>query len=71
MTTAPELITVQCPACGVQFETWHRASMNLDLDNFDDAYVEEMSTATCPACGTTSSLDSLVVEDGVFRFPNE
>lgn len=68
MTMPPEPITVACPACGELFETWHRPSMNLDLDDFSDEYVEEMSTATCPACGQKFDLGSLIVEDGVLIF---
>lgn len=71
MTSSPEQITVACPACGNRFETWWRPSMDPDLDGFDPSYVEEMTTATCPACGTTTKLDGLVVEDGIFHFPNE
>lgn len=71
MTTGPERVTVQCPSCGVHFETWGRASANLDPDDFEGAPVEEPSTATCPACGAISELDAMVAEDGVFHFPNE
>ncbi len=38
--------------------------MNLDLDDFDDAYVEEASTATCPACGHKVQISNLIVEEG-------
>jgi len=72
MTSAPEQITVQCPSCGVQFESWRRASTDLDLEGFDDAaWVEETSTATCPACGTSTDLGTLIVQDGILHFPNE
>ena len=72
MTSAPEPITVQCPSCGVQFETWRRASTEQDLVGFDDeAWVEESTTATCPACGSTTDLDSLAAQDGILHFPNE
>ncbi len=72
MTSAPEPITVQCPSCGVQFETWRRASIQQDLVGFDDeAWVEEATTATCPACGSTTELDRLTAQDGILHFPNE
>jgi hypothetical protein len=35
--------------------------MNLMLDNFDDEYIERMSTATCPSCGYKARLGTLVV----------
>jgi hypothetical protein len=42
--------------------------MNLELDDFPDEYVEEMSTATCPSCGTRVDLGALVVrEDGTWE----
>jgi len=69
MTSPPEQITVQCPACAHIYKTYYRASMNLTLDDFDDAYIEQMSTATCPSCGHRVSLDVLVVRgDGVWEF---
>ncbi len=36
--------------------------INLDLDDFDDAYIEEASTATCPACGHKLAIANLIVE---------
>ena len=72
MTSAPEQLTVQCPSCGVRFQTWKRVSTDQDLDGFDDAaWVEETSMATCPACGSTTELGSLIVQDGILHFPNE
>lgn len=71
MSSAPEQITVQCPSCGVQFQAWKRVSTGHDLDGFDAAIVDETSTVTCPACGSSTDLDNLVVEEGIFHFPNE
>jgi uncharacterized protein (UPF0212 family) len=68
MTSPVETIEVACPDCGRQYETQFRASMNLQLDNFDDDYVREMSTGRCPACGHVVELGALVVgHDGVWR----
>jgi len=67
MTTPPEEITVICPKCGEKYQDWYRASMNLQLDNFDDEYLEQASTATCPHCEHKVHLDVLVVrEDGAW-----
>ncbi len=71
MSSAPQQITVQCPSCGVHFEAWRRASVDQDLDGLDATIVEETSNATCPACGSTTDLDNLTVQEGVFHFPNE
>jgi len=71
MTTPPEQVTVQCPSCGVQFQAWHRATMEQDLAGFDSGYVEDVSSPTCPACGTTTPIDTLRIDDGIFHFPNE
>ena len=69
MTSPPKNVTVECPKCGSSYETIHRASMNLALDDFDEEYVREMSTGTCPSCGHVVELGALVVEpDGVWRF---
>ena len=68
MTSPPEEITVQCPKCGHLYEDWTRASVNLDLDDFDEEYLEQCSTATCPECHYKIDLDVLIVEDGVFQF---
>jgi len=37
--------------------------MNLSLDDFDDDYIEQMSTTTCPECGVKHSIGSLVVRE--------
>ena len=66
MTSPPEDITVECPKCGRSYEDWYRASVNLDLDPFDDEYLESCSTATCPHCQHKVDLSLLVVEGGVF-----
>jgi len=69
MTMPIEQITVKCPQCNNTYETHYRGSINLQLDNFDSDYIEEMSTGTCPECGQKIALDSLVVQaDGVWEF---
>jgi DNA-directed RNA polymerase subunit RPC12/RpoP len=68
LTTPPEKITVECPECSAVYGDWFRASMNLMLDDFDEAYIEEASSATCPHCNCRVSLEVLIVEpDGVWR----
>ena len=70
MTMPPEEITITCPKCGETYKDWYRPSMNLMLDDFDDDYIEEMSSVTCPSCETKVGMGSLVVdEDGTFWVP--
>ncbi len=72
MTSPPENITVTCPKCGKVYEDWYRASVNLALDDFDDDYLEQCSSATCPACGFKVRFENLVVDrDGTFIVPGE
>ena len=62
MTSPPTRITVDCSRCGAEYEAWDRPSINLELDDFDDAEIEEASTARCPDCGATVNLDPFIVE---------
>lgn len=67
MTSPPEKITIQCPRCGEVYEDWHRASVNLGLDDFDEEYLRECSVAACPRCRNEVKFDLLVVDrDGKF-----
>ncbi len=67
MTSPPEKIQVQCPECGTKYEDWYRPSINLGLDNFDDEYMKQATTATCPKCKTVVDLGTLIVRrDGVW-----
>ena len=69
MTSPIEQIEIRCPKCGTDYKDWYRASINLMLDDFDEDYLRESSTATCPSCSLTVELGGLVVrEDGVFEF---
>ena len=67
MTSPIEDITVQCPKCGHLYKDWFRGSVNLDLDDFDEDYLDQCSSATCPECQHKVSLNVLVVEGGVFK----
>jgi len=65
MTSPIEAITVSCPKCNLIYEDWWRPSVNLMLDQFDEAYLDACSSATCPRCKTKVSLPALRVE----RYP--
>ena len=68
VTSPPEKITVYCPSCGKDYEDWYRASINLELDDFDDEYLEEATSSKCKHCGHVVKHDSLIVgEDGIWR----
>jgi len=68
MTSPPEDVTVQCPACGTVCQDWYRASISFDLgEEFDEAYLDECSSAVCPQCKHKVYFEQLVVKDGVFR----
>jgi len=71
MTSPPEDVTLVCPECGLQYKDWWRPSVNLDLDDFDEKYLEECSSAVCPSCGHKVYFDSLVVRNGVFHLGHE
>jgi hypothetical protein len=72
MTSPPQEITVKCPKCGKVYEDWYRASVNLMLDDFDDDYLDECSSATCPDCGYKIEFDILIVDkEGTFIVPGE
>ena len=61
MTSPIEIVRVSC-RCGITYEAPYRASFNLTLDDFDDAYIERMSTGRCPRCSHVVNLGALVVE---------
>ena len=51
MTSPIEDIEVECPACGEQFVTWHRASVNLSLgEQWTKEELDEVKFAICPKC---------------------
>lgn len=69
MTTPPERITVECPGCGERYEDWHRRSINLSLgEPWTADELREASTATCPRCSTVVEVDTLVIENGIWKF---
>lgn len=70
MTSPPKQITVECPKCDHEYRDWCRPSINLDLDDFDQAEIDEATTTRCPRCGTTVELDSLIAEGADGRSPH-
>lgn len=67
MSSPCELITVWCHCGAVYSDSW-RASMNLSLDDFDNAYIDQMSSTTCPSCGLKTPLGTLLArfeEEGI------
>jgi endogenous inhibitor of DNA gyrase (YacG/DUF329 family) len=69
MTQPVERVQVGCPRCDTVYEDWTRGSINLDLDDFDEAYMREATTGTCPMCGHVVELNTLVVAGGVWMAP--
>ena len=66
MTSPPRETTVICPVCGAEYQDWIRPSINLSLDDFDDEYLDQATSATWPKCKHKVPLDVLIVrEDGV------
>lgn len=67
MTSSVREIDIECPECGEVYRDWYRASINLALDDFDDEYIEEASTATCPSSGYKVTISTLIIErDGTW-----
>lgn len=64
----PEPVKINCPACGHTYHDWIRRSVNLDLDDFDEAYVDACSSAVCPHCEHKVYFDTLTVSGGRFRW---
>lgn len=70
VTSRVEQIVVICPECGHRYEDWYRPSINLQLDDFDEEYLQEATSATCPQCGTRVDLPTLIVDkEGVWHVP--
>jgi len=68
MASPIEKITVICPGCGLPYQDWWRQSVNFRLDDFDDDYLEQCSSATCPDCGLKVHVGTLTAKGGVFIF---
>jgi len=68
MTTPPRQVEVRCPECGHRYQDWYSPSINLAIEEWTEADIEEATTATCPRCGFKVRFNSLVVSwDGVFE----
>lgn len=71
MTSPPKDIKVICPGCGLKYDDWMRGSINLGLDDFDAAYVDQATSSTCPNCNFKVYHSSLIVRpDGVWEARN-
>jgi hypothetical protein len=64
----PEDIEIECPKCRTRFKSWTRGSLNLQLDNFSDEYIREVTVKTCPKCKQEINLGCLIVgRDGIWK----
>lgn len=70
MTMPIENITVQCPNCDRQYKDWYRGSINLDLDDFDEEYLYQCSSAVCPHCQHKVYFHNLIFKDGALTISN-
>jgi hypothetical protein len=58
-------ITVTCPACGEEFATSYRPSINLGLgETWTEQELDDASSATCTRCGHRAPLGTLVIRSG-------
>ena len=61
MTSPIVDIEVECPACGEQFGTWHRGSVNLSLgEKWTKKELDKVKFANCPSCGGRFEKDLLI-----------
>ena len=61
MTSPIVDIEVECPACGEQFVTWHRASVNLSLgEKWTKKGLDEVKFAKCPSCNGRCEKNTLI-----------
>lgn len=67
MTSPPEQISIVCPKCGEQYLDWSR-SVNLNLDSFDDDYLDQCQSAVCPECQHKVYFDTLMVKGDTFYY---
>lgn len=63
MTSPPEQIIVECPACGHCYEDWYRPSISRWLEDFSDEFIEQNSTTICPRCNCKAKL-GVLISDG-------
>jgi hypothetical protein len=66
MTSPVEWIGIQCPNCKNLYTDWRRPSVNLDLDDFTEEYLDECASAACPQCHFKGYFDLLTIEDNQF-----
>ena len=67
MTSPCKLISITCPGCGATYTDSYRPSINLTLDDFDDDYLDEVTSSTCPHCNYKVRHNVLTVrKDGVW-----
>ena len=72
MTSPIEEVKVSCPYCATVYNDWYRASINLQLDDFDGEYVEQAATATCPECGLKVAVGELTRgPDGIWKLVDD
>ena len=63
MTSPIENIEVECPACGEQFVTWHRGSVNLSLgEKWTKEELNEVRFAYCPKCNAHFEKDVFILQ---------
>ena len=67
MTSPIDDILILAPAAATSIKDWYRASMNLGMDDFDDEYLDDASSAKCPDCGHKVVIDTLIVDhEGIY-----
>jgi DNA-directed RNA polymerase subunit RPC12/RpoP len=63
VTSPPRQVEVVCPACGHEYETWHRRSINLTLgQGWTEEEIREATSARCPECGHEVEFRTLIVD---------
>lgn len=67
MTSPIEEIEIKCPNCGMMYSSWYRPSINLNLDDFDEEYIDECSSAVCP-CKFKVYFETIVVDKEGWHF---
>ena len=65
-----EEVTIKYPQCDRIYSDWYKGSINLDLDDFDEDYIDKCSSAVCPDCGHKVYFETLIVKKGIFQIRN-
>lgn len=68
MTSPAREEIIICPNCGLIYIDWYRPSINFNLDQFDEDYLDAASSATCPECKFKVYFSQLTVKDNTFIF---